>query len=53
MKIKIAVVQFEIKQYAPEDNLKRAEGFINKASLAKADIIVFPEDFNCWQKRIC
>lgn len=45
MKIKIAVVQFEIKQYAPEDNLKRAEGFINKASLAKADIIVFPEDF--------
>src|SRR3989344_2913835 len=45
MKIKIAVVQFDIRQFSPEENLKRAEVFISKAALAKAHIIVFPEDF--------
>ncbi len=45
MKFKIAVVQFEIKQYSPEDNLRKAEEFVNKASFQKAKIIVFPEDF--------
>jgi len=44
MKFKIAVVQFSIKQFAPEANLKKAEHYIKKAS-SKADIIVFPEDF--------
>ena len=44
MKIKIAVVQFEIAQYQPEKNLARAKEFSKKAS-GKADIIVFPEDF--------
>ena len=44
MKLKIAVVQFRINQYNPEDNLERMEFFIKKAS-NKADIIIFPEDF--------
>lgn len=41
---KIAVVQFKIKQFEPEVNLKRAEEFIKEAS-EKAEIIIFPEDF--------
>jgi predicted amidohydrolase len=45
MKFKIAVVQFEIKQFSPEENLKKAEEFIRKASFSKANVIVFPEDF--------
>lgn len=45
MKIKIAVVQFKIKQFACEENLKKAEQFIKKASNQQAKIIVFPEDF--------
>jgi len=45
MKIKIAVVQFEIKQFHPEINLKRAEQFVRKAASAGADIVSFPEDF--------
>ncbi|MEK6940297.1 MAG: carbon-nitrogen hydrolase family protein [Nanoarchaeota archaeon] len=45
MKLKIAVVQFEIKQFSPEENLKKAEKFMKKASSSKAKIIVFPEDF--------
>ena len=45
MKLRIAVVQFEIKQFSPNKNLKKAENFIKKASKEKADIIVFPEDF--------
>ena len=45
MKFKIAVVQFEIKRLSPNDNLKKAEEFIQKASFSKAQIIVFPEDF--------
>jgi len=45
MKFKIAVVQFEIKQFSPDENLKKAEAFVKKASFSKAKIIVFPEDF--------
>jgi predicted amidohydrolase len=45
MKFKIAVVQFEIKQFSPDKNLKKAEEFVKKASFSKAEIIVFPEDF--------
>jgi len=45
MKFKIAVVQFEIKQFSPNENLKKAEEFVKKASFSKAKIIVFPEDF--------
>src|SRR3989344_5642065 len=44
MKVKIAVVQMHIKQYHPEENLKKAVQFLKKAS-GKANIIVFPEDF--------
>ncbi|MBI5347047.1 MAG: carbon-nitrogen hydrolase family protein [Candidatus Aenigmarchaeota archaeon] len=44
VKFKVAVVQFEIIQFKPEENLKKAENFIRQAS-GKADIIVFPEDF--------
>ena len=44
-KFKIAVVQFSIKQFSPEENLKKAEAFVKKASFSKAQIIVFPEDF--------
>jgi len=45
MKLKIAVVQFAVKEFCPEHNLQRAEKFIKKASASKAQIIVFPEDF--------
>src|SRR3989338_3222243 len=45
MKFKITVVQFKIKQFSPEENLKRAEEFIKKASLSKTQVIIFPEDF--------
>lgn len=45
MKFKIAVVQFNIKQFCPEENLKNAEDFIKKAASLRANIIVFPEDF--------
>jgi len=45
MKFKIAVVQLEIKQFAPDENLAKAEEFIKKAAHADADIVVFPEDF--------
>ncbi len=45
MKLKIAVVQFEIKRLSPKYNLEKAEKFIKKASLSNAQIIVFPEDF--------
>jgi predicted amidohydrolase len=44
MDIKIAVVQFAINQFAPEENLRKAEQFIATAS-SEAQIIVFPEDF--------
>src|SRR5947209_16252448 len=42
--INVAVVQFVIQQVAPEENLKKAERFIQQAS-STAQIIVFPEDF--------
>jgi predicted amidohydrolase len=45
MRVKIAVVQMEIKQFSPEENLRKAEEFIKKASSSSADIIIFPEDF--------
>jgi predicted amidohydrolase len=45
MKLKIAVVQFEIRQFAPESNLRKAEQFIQAAVVEQAQIIVFPEDF--------
>lgn len=45
MQINIAVVQFEIEQFAPEKNLAKAERFIQKAVAQQAQIIVFPEDF--------
>ncbi len=45
MQSKIAVVQFEISQFAPAANLAKAEMFIRQAAAASADMIVFPEDF--------
>ena len=45
MKFKLAVVQFEIKQFEPEINLKKAENFIQEAKKAGSKVIVFPEDF--------
>ena len=44
MLVKIAVVQFSIDQFSPQQNLARAEQFIEEASTA-SDLIVFPEDF--------
>lgn len=45
MQIRIAVVQFEIEQFAPEKNLAHAEEFIREAALQGAQLVVFPEDF--------
>lgn len=45
MQITIAVVQFQIEQFAPERNLARAEQFIQAAVAQQAQLIVFPEDF--------
>ena len=45
MLIKVAVVQFEISPFAPQENLEKAEQFIKQAVAQKADLIVFPEDF--------
>ena len=45
MQVKIAVVQFDIEQFAPERNLRKAERFIAEAATSQAHIIVFPEDF--------
>jgi predicted amidohydrolase len=45
MKFKIAVVQFNIKQFDVKKNLQNAENYIVEASKSKANIIVFPEDF--------
>jgi predicted amidohydrolase len=44
MSINIAVVQFEIQPFSPQENLKKAEQFIKEAA-PPAQIIVFPEDF--------
>ncbi|MEK6757821.1 MAG: nitrilase-related carbon-nitrogen hydrolase, partial [Nanoarchaeota archaeon] len=43
-KVKIAVVQFKLES-TTEKNFKKAEKFIQKASLKKANIIIFPENF--------
>lgn len=45
VQFQIAVVQFEISQFEPQENLARAEEFIRQAVAASADLIVFPEDF--------
>src|SRR3989338_6809815 len=45
MKFKIVVVQFNIKQFSPNENLNKAEKFIKSASKARANVIIFPEDF--------
>ncbi len=45
MQITIAVVQFEIAQFAPESNLAKAERFMQEAVAQGAQLIVFPEDF--------
>ncbi|MBI4451496.1 carbon-nitrogen hydrolase family protein [Candidatus Woesearchaeota archaeon] len=45
MRFKIAVVQFDIKQFSPMENLRRAENFVKKAARSKAHLVVFPEDF--------
>src|SRR6266566_7459226 len=43
--VKIAVVQFAIQQFAPRENLRKAEQFIKEAVSQQVQIIVFPEDF--------
>ncbi len=45
MKVKIAVVQFDIFHLQPEKNLKKAEKFIKKAKNKSANVIIFPEHF--------
>jgi predicted amidohydrolase len=45
MQFKVAVVQFDIQQFAPEENLRKAERFIQAAVASQAQMIVFPEDF--------
>lgn len=42
--VTIAVVQFEIAQFAVAKNLERMESFIRAAASAQAQIVVFPED---------
>jgi len=44
MRLKIAVVQFEIRQFALEDNLEKAEQFIKEAA-PEAQLIVFQGEF--------
>lgn len=43
-KLNIAVIQFDIAQFAPEENLRKAEQFIKQVE-SQARVIVFPEDF--------
>ena len=45
MHVNIAVVQFEVEQFAPERNLAKAERFVQEAVAQGAQIVVFPEDF--------
>lgn len=45
MKFKVAVVQFDTKQYNPEKNLLKMANFVKQANKEGADVIVFPEDF--------
>lgn len=44
MQCTIAVVQCEIKQFEPEQNLRKMEHFIREAARQGAHMIVFPED---------
>lgn len=44
MQFNVAIVQFAINNVAPEENLAKAERFIQEAA-SQAQIIVFPEDF--------
>ena len=44
MKVKIAVVQFEMQTWQIASNLAKIDQFIAKAAKSKADLIVFPED---------
>ncbi|MCR4312596.1 MAG: carbon-nitrogen hydrolase family protein [Candidatus Uhrbacteria bacterium] len=44
MKVRIAVVQFEIAQLDREKNIERIEKFIKRAARQGAQVIVFPED---------
>jgi predicted amidohydrolase len=45
VQFKVAVVQFEICRFDPQENLKKAEAFIEQAAAAAANLVVFPEDF--------
>jgi len=45
MRCKVAIVQFEVRDVSEENNLKKAEEFIKRASEQGAEVIVFPEDF--------
>lgn len=45
MQLKVAIVQFEIRQFEPLENLAKAEEFIRQAASQSVDLIVFPEDF--------
>lgn len=44
MSFRIAVVQFAIAHLNPKNNLKRIEGFIQRAMRQNAQVVVFPED---------
>ena len=44
MKLRIAVVQFQIAHLDPEENFRRIEMFIQKAVSQRAQVIAFPED---------
>lgn len=45
MQVTIAVAQFEVAQFAPAENLAKAERFIREAVEQQAQLLVFPEDF--------
>ena len=44
MKLKVAVIQFEITQNDPVENWERIEKFIIHSVTQKAEVVVFPED---------
>jgi predicted amidohydrolase len=45
LKVRIALVQFEIAHGMPEKNIEKAETFIKEAASADAQVIIFPELF--------
>lgn len=45
MKFMVAVVQFGVKHFDIDYNLRKAETFVKKAASKHANVIVFPEDF--------